>query len=72
MKILSIVPEKQTPLSMIFTFRQMESVERLGVENKIFYFPSKNITPLLLVKTYRRIRREIRNYHPDLIHVHLG
>jgi glycosyltransferase involved in cell wall biosynthesis len=50
----------------------MESVERLGVENKIFYFPSKNITPLLLVKTYRRIRREIRNYHPDLIHVHFG
>ena len=57
---------------MIFTFRQMESIEKLGVENKIFYFPSKNLTPGILMKTFSSIRKEIKDYDPDLVHVHYG
>lgn len=51
--------------------RQVESLLKLGVTVRIFYFTSR--TSLRgLVSGFRELRREIRDFGPDLLHAHFG
>lgn len=72
MKVLSILPSTSSPLAMIFSHRQIESLEKLDVENQSFYIPSEGLTFKKLFSIVKELRKAIREYHPDLIHVQYG
>jgi teichuronic acid biosynthesis glycosyltransferase TuaC len=72
MKVLSILAATQSPLGMIFTHRQIGSLEKLGVENQSFFIPAKGLTFRGLMRLARELRRTIKKFNPDLIHVQYG
>jgi teichuronic acid biosynthesis glycosyltransferase TuaC len=72
MKVLSVLPETSSPIGMIFSYRQIRSLEKLGVVNHTFLIPSKGLTFSRMMKTIAGLRRTIKEYQPDLVHVHYG
>ncbi|MDP4281804.1 MAG: glycosyltransferase [Bacteroidota bacterium] len=72
MKVLSILPETKNPSGMVFAKRQIELLSTLGVENRTFIFPSTELTFRKLINNGIRLRKEVRSFHPDIVHVHYG
>jgi glycosyltransferase involved in cell wall biosynthesis len=72
MRILSVLPAPATPGGMIFARRQIASLERLGIENETHFIPSKDLKPLLALRSFLDLRKKIRKYDPDIVHVHYG
>lgn len=72
MKVLSILATTSIPLAMIFTHRQIDSLEKLGVENQSFYIHAQGLTIPKLVRIIRDLRRTIKEFNPDLVHVQYG
>jgi teichuronic acid biosynthesis glycosyltransferase TuaC len=56
---------------MIFVRRQIDSLARLGVNVRTFFLASRT-SPLAIAKEGRRLRREIRQFRPHLLHAHYG
>ena len=57
---------------MIFSHRQIRSLERLGVENHSFYIPAKGLTIFRFVRCLLELRKEIKEFRPDIIHAQYG
>ena len=72
MKVLSVLPLPVVPSGMVFARRQIESLERLGLQNRSFFIPSKNLTIPAAIRTFSELRKTIRSFRPDVIHVHYG
>jgi glycosyltransferase involved in cell wall biosynthesis len=72
MRVLSVLPLPVVPSGMVFARRQIESLEKLGVENRSFFIPSKNLSLLSAFRSFGKLRKEIRSFKPDIIHVHYG
>ncbi|HTX88326.1 MAG TPA: glycosyltransferase [Bacteroidales bacterium] len=72
MKVLSILPSPSTPSALIFSRRQIGDLEKLGLSNETFFIPSRGLGLRLLLRTVRDLRKTIRRFDPDLLHVHYG
>jgi teichuronic acid biosynthesis glycosyltransferase TuaC len=72
MKILSILSATSNPLGMIFTHRQIDSLNRAGIENQYFFIPSEGLTIPRLIRLIHDLRTLIRNSKPDLVHSQYG
>jgi len=56
---------------MIFARRQVASLSRIGVRCETFHLASRT-SPWILLKEWRRLRRVIRVFRPDVLHAHYG
>ena len=70
-KILHVIPGEAKGVSMIFAKKQVESLQKAGVNAKIFFLCSRT-SPSLFVKEFQRLRREMWLFKPDIIHAHYG
>ncbi len=57
---------------MRFVRRQIESLAELGVEGRSFFLFQAGVSLRGLVTEWRRLRREIREYRPTLVHAQYG
>jgi teichuronic acid biosynthesis glycosyltransferase TuaC len=72
MKVLSILAATSNPLGMVFTHRQIASLEKLGIENLSFYLPAKGLSVIKVFRCFREFRKTIRSFEPDMIHAQYG
>lgn len=70
-RILSVIPGDADGNGMIFAKKQVLSLENGGVINKTFYLISRT-SLLSLIKEWKRFRKELKSFGPDLIHAHFG
>ena len=56
---------------MIFVERQIDSLLAAGVEGRTFHLESRT-SPSVLLREWRRLRAEIREFRPDIIHAQYG
>ena len=70
-KILAVIPGSDNPASMIFAKDQVASINKQGVESKIFFLQSR-LSPGQLLKSIGLFRREIKEFKPDIIHAYYG
>ena len=71
LRVLAVIPGDGQGSSFIFARRQVESLLRLGVNVRVFYLKSRT-SPSGVLKELRRLRREIREFGPHLLHAHYG
>lgn len=72
LRVLYILPIKAGNHDMPYAKRQIADIERkFNVEVKIFYLESRTSVPYL-IGAYRRVRRIIRQFAPDICHAHYG
>ena len=71
LRVLAVIPAGASSLSMIFARRQVASLSRSGVRCETFLLASRT-SPWLLLKEWRRLRRAIRVFQPDVLHAHYG
>jgi glycosyltransferase involved in cell wall biosynthesis len=71
LRVISVIPYTKTRNSMVFAKRQIEYLARYGVINKTFLLTSRS-SLLKLHKEFKRLRREIRSFQPDIVHAHFG
>ena len=71
LRVLAVIPGNGAGASMIFTRRQIDSLARLGVDVCTMYLNSR-MTLVGLWQEWLRLRREIRNYRPQIVHAHYG
>jgi len=72
MKVLSVLPSTSNPIGMIFSYRQIRSLGKLGVENKSFLIPAKGLTIPKAIKTIFALRKAVKEFKPDLVHAQYG
>lgn len=70
-RVLAIIPAGTSSSSMIFARRQVASLSRTGVRCETFLLASRT-SPWVLLKEWRRLRRTIRVFRPDVLHAHYG
>jgi len=71
LRVLAVVPGDDQGSSFIFARRQIASLADAGVNLRTFFLRSRT-SPLRVVKEWSRLRREIRQFRPDLVHAHYG
>ena len=71
LRVLSVIPAEEEGAAMIFAKRQVRALREVGVVSEPFFLSSRT-SPFILVREWRRLRREIRSFRPDLIHAHFG
>jgi len=71
LRVLAVIPGNGAGASMIFTRRQIDSLARLGVDVCTMYLNSR-MSLVGLWQEWLRLRREIRNYRPQIVHAHYG
>jgi len=71
LRVLSVIPYNKSRNSMIFARRQMQFLAGHGVINKTFLLASRS-SLLILIKEFKRLRREIGSFQPDIVHAHFG
>jgi glycosyltransferase involved in cell wall biosynthesis len=71
LRVLAVVPGNDRGSSFVFARRQIASLVNIGFDVRTFYLLSRT-SPLVLIKEWRRIRREIRQFRPHLLHAHYG
>src|SRR5262245_37164663 len=70
-RVMFVIPGADESNSMSFSRRQASSLAAHGLEVKTCFLGSRT-SPGLVFKEYRRLRCEIRAFHPDVIHSHFG
>lgn len=71
MRILYVVPEGQSGLSMIFAHKEIARIAEVGYETKTFMFVT-SLNPAKIWGETIRLKGMTRLYRPDLIHAHFG
>jgi teichuronic acid biosynthesis glycosyltransferase TuaC len=71
LRVLSVIPGGESAASMIFAKRQTQSLVNEGIQNRNFFLASRT-APWTLCREMLRLRREIRNFQPHLVHAHFG
>jgi glycosyltransferase involved in cell wall biosynthesis len=70
-RVLAIIPAGPSSSSMIFARRQLASLSCIGARCETFLLASRT-SPWVLLKEWRRLRRTIRVFRPDVVHAHYG
>jgi glycosyltransferase involved in cell wall biosynthesis len=70
-RVLAVIPGKSEGASMIFSRRQVEALSATGTNIRSFYVQSRT-APVLVFREWKRLRNEIRQYQPHLLHAHYG
>lgn len=72
LRVVAVIPgTADSPVSMIFAKREVDALRDYGVEVRKFFLKSRTSLPIL-VGEWRRLRREIDSFKPDVIHCHYG
>lgn len=71
LRVLAVVPGTGQGSSMIFVRRQIDSLTAIGINVRTFFLRSRT-SPVVLIKEWRRLRREILRFQPDILHAHYG
>ncbi|HZO90854.1 MAG TPA: glycosyltransferase [Chthonomonadaceae bacterium] len=71
LRVLAVIPGEAEGASMIFCKRQAASVESAGAVGRMFFLTSRT-SPVVLLREWRRLRAEIREFAPDVVHAHFG
>ncbi len=71
LRVFFIVAGSGEGSSMIFVRRQIQALRDSGVDTWVFYLSSRTSLPLL-VQEWRRVRKEIAEFQPDLVHSQFG
>lgn len=70
-KILNIIPKSDSPSSFIFSKRQVEDIRKIGFEVEIFYLYT-TISFFGLFNEFKRLKKLVEIFKPDIIHSHYG
>jgi teichuronic acid biosynthesis glycosyltransferase TuaC len=71
LRVLAVIPGDDRGSSMVFIRRQIASLACMGLDVRTYWLLSRT-SPFELVKDWRRIRHEIRQFRPQLVHAHFG
>jgi teichuronic acid biosynthesis glycosyltransferase TuaC len=71
LRVLAVTPLPSSKASMIHVTRQVASLEGSGVTCQTFHVTSRT-SPSVVLGEWRRLRREIRMFQPDIVHAHYG
>jgi len=71
LRVLHVIPGEAGGSSMIFAKREAQQLERAGVIPRLFFLQSR-MSPIGLASEWRRFRREVREFRPDLVHAQYG
>jgi teichuronic acid biosynthesis glycosyltransferase TuaC len=71
MRVLFVIPGEAAGCSMIFARRLMESLMMQGVEVHAFFLRSRT-SPVILIREWLRIRKDIARVRPSIVHAHFG
>jgi glycosyltransferase involved in cell wall biosynthesis len=71
LRVLSVVPYAKGSASMPFVERQNAPICAAGVVTETFWLASRT-APLTLMKEWRRLRRVIHLFRPDVVHAQFG
>lgn len=72
LRVLWVVPGDPEGLGMCFIKEQIASLAELGVEGRGVFLSESRTSLRALVAHWRRLRREIREYRPTIIHAQFG
>jgi teichuronic acid biosynthesis glycosyltransferase TuaC len=70
-RVLAVIPGTAEGTLFIFSKRQVFSLQQLGVPVEPFFLRSRQ-SPIILFKEWRRFRKKIHEFKPDLVHAHYG
>ena len=71
LRVLAVTPLPSSKASMIHVTRQVASLECPGVTCQTYHVTSRT-SPRVVLGEWRRLRREIRTFQPDIVHAHYG
>jgi glycosyltransferase involved in cell wall biosynthesis len=71
MRVMYVIPGTDEGIGMSFSRRQAASISAGGIEVKSFYLRSRT-SPMMVWRELRRLRAEIREFGPDVVHAHFG
>jgi teichuronic acid biosynthesis glycosyltransferase TuaC len=71
LRVVSVIPSGKRSASMIFARRQTHSLATAGMVNLDFYLATRT-SPWGLWQEFRRFRKAIREFQPQLVHAHFG
>jgi len=70
-RVLAVTPRPSSKGSMVHVTRQVASLEAAGVTCQTFSVASRT-SPWVVLREWRRLRREIDLFQPDIVHAHYG
>src|SRR5206468_1282139 len=70
LRVLHIIPGDGRGAAFVFARRQIESLVHAGVNARAFFLSRSS--PLVLPREWRRLRSEIRQFRPTLVHAQFG
>jgi len=71
LRVLAVTPLPSSKASMVHVTRQVASLETAGVACRTFSVASRT-SPRMVLREWRRLRREIRAFQPHIVHAHYG
>ncbi len=71
LRVLWVTPKPEFKAAMIFVERQIDSLVRAGVAGQTFYLQSRT-APGVMLRELRRLKAEIRQFQPDIVHAQYG
>lgn len=72
MKVLAVIPGNPHHLSgMVFAKRQVEELQKQGVEVEIYWLENRSLSPSLF-KEFFKLKRVIEDVNPQILHAHYG
>lgn len=71
LRVLAVIPGDGRGSSFIFARRQVASLVDIGIDVRTFFLSSRTSLPIL-IKEYKRLRHEVREVRPQLLHAHYG
>lgn len=71
-RVMTVIPGVSSDSgAMIFARRQSDALAALGVPVKKFFLESRT-EPVSIIREWLRLRREIENFKPNVLHCHYG
>jgi teichuronic acid biosynthesis glycosyltransferase TuaC len=71
LRVLYVIPGTEEGTSMSFSRRQAASLSSFGIRVRSFFLRSRT-SPLKIWAELRRLRRELHEFMPDIVHAHFG
>ena len=72
LRVLAVIPGPSADSgSMVFARRQTDALAVLGVQVQRFFLATRT-EPFGIVQEWRRLRKEIKAFNPDVVHCHYG
>jgi len=71
LRVLYVIPGEDHGVNMSFSRSQAAAVSALGVDVRSFYLQSRT-SPRKVWKEIRRLRREVKEFAPSVVHAHFG